>query len=62
MKREVEMLNLGKTDKITCICLGKTDKMSQFNNRKEDKNMIKRKIDRYLANFFDTDRRGQAIL
>ncbi len=56
------MLNLGKTDKITCICLGKTDKMSQFNNRKEDKNMIKRKIDRYLANFFDTDRRGQAIL
>ena len=32
--------------------------MSQFNNRKEDKNMIKRKIDRHLADFFDTDRKA----
>lgn len=31
--------------------LGKTDKIRPFNIRKGDKDMIKRKIDRYLADF-----------
>jgi len=31
--------------------LGKTDKMPPFYIRKTDKDMIKRKIDRYLADF-----------
>ena len=29
--------------------------MAPFYIRKEDKDMIKRKIDRYLADFFETD-------
>lgn len=37
--------------------LGKTDKMAPFYIRKEDKDMIKRKIDRYLADFFKTDKK-----
>ena len=40
---------LGKTDKLSYICHGKADKIRPFNNRKGDKDMIKRKIDRYLA-------------
>lgn len=38
--------------------LGKTDKMAPFYIRKEDKDMIKRKIDRYLADFFETDKKA----
>ena len=41
--------HLGKTDKLSYICHGKADKIRPFNNRKGDKDMIKRKIDRYLA-------------
>ena len=37
--------------------LGKTDKMAPFYIRKEDKDMIKRKIDRHLADFFETDKK-----
>ena len=40
---------LGKTDKLSYICHGKADKIRPFNNRKGDKDMIKRKIDRCLA-------------
>ena len=40
---------LGKTDKLSYICHGKADKIRPFNIRKGDKDMIKRKIDRYLA-------------
>ena len=36
---------LGKTDKLSYICHGKADKIRPFNNRKGDKDMIKRKID-----------------
>ena len=32
-------------------------KMAPFYIRKEDKDMIKRKIDRYLADFFKTDKK-----
>lgn len=39
-------------------CLGKTDKIHPFNVRKEDKDMIKRKIDRYLADFFETNKKA----
>ena len=39
-------------------CLGKTDKIPPFNIRKEDKDMIKRKIDRYLADFFETNKKA----
>ena len=46
---------LGKTDKLSYICHGKTDKIRPFNIRKEDKDMIKSKIDRYLADFFDAN-------
>ena len=49
---------LGKTDKLSYICLGKTDKIPPFNIRKEDKDMIKRKIDRYLADFFNADKKA----
>ena len=49
---------LGKTDKLLYICLGKTDKIHPFNIRKEDKDMIKRKIDRYLADFFETNKKA----
>lgn len=38
--------------------LGKTDKIHPFNIRKEDKDMIKRKIDRYLADFFETNKKA----
>ena len=37
--------------------LGKTDKTAPFYIRKEGKDMIKRKIDRHLANFFKTDKK-----
>ena len=40
---------LGKTDKLSYICHGKAGKIRPFNIRKGDKDMIKRKIDRYLA-------------
>lgn len=39
----------------------KTDKTALFYIRKEDKNIIKRKIDRYLADFFETDKKGCVI-
>ena len=32
--------------------------MAPFYIRKEDKDMIKRKIDRYLADFFETDKKA----
>ena len=38
--------------------LGKTDKIRPFNIRKGDKNMIKRKIDRYLADFFEANKKA----
>lgn len=31
--------------------------MAPFYIRKEDKDIIKRKIDRYLADFFETDKK-----
>ena len=49
---------LGKTDKLSYICHGKADKIRPFNNRKGDKDMIKRKIDRYLADFFETNKKA----
>ena len=49
---------LGKTDKLLYICLGKTDKIHPFNIRKEDKDMIKRKIDRCLAYFFEANKKA----
>lgn len=39
-------------------CLGKTDKIHPFNIRKEDKDMIKRKIDRCLADFFEANKKA----
>lgn len=48
---------LGKTDKISYICHGKADKIRSFNIRKGDKDMIKRKIDRYLADFFEANKK-----
>lgn len=38
--------------------LGKTDKIRPFNIRKGDKDMIKRKIDRYLADFFEANKKA----
>lgn len=38
--------------------LGKTDKIHPFNIRKEDKDMIKRKIDRCLADFFEANKKA----
>ena len=38
--------------------LGKTDKIHPFNIRKEDKDMIKRKIDRCLAYFFEANKKA----
>ena len=38
--------------------LGKTEKINPFNIRKEDKDMIKRKIDRYLADFFEANKKA----
>lgn len=49
---------LGKTDKLLYICHGKADKIRPFNIRKGDNNMIKRKIDRYLADFFETNKKA----
>ena len=49
---------LGKTDKLSYICHGKADKIRPFNNRKGDKDMIKRKIDRYLADFFEANKKA----
>ena len=48
---------LGKTDKLSYICHGKADKIRSFNIRKGDKDMIKRKIDRYLADFFEANKK-----
>lgn len=39
-------------------CLGKTDKIHPFNIRKGDKDMIKRKIDRCLADFFEANKKA----
>ena len=39
-------------------CLGRTDKIRPFNIRKGDKDMIKRKIDRYLADFFEANNKA----
>ena len=39
-------------------CLGKTDKIRPFNIRKGDKDMIERKIDRYLADFFEANKKA----
>lgn len=49
---------LGKTDKLSYICHGKADKIRPFNIRKGDKDMIKRKIDRYLADFFEANKKA----
>lgn len=38
--------------------LGKTDKIRPFNIRKGDKDMIKRKIGRYLADFFEANKKA----
>ena len=38
--------------------LGKTDKIRPFNFRKGDKDMIKRKIGRYLADFFEANKKA----
>lgn len=38
--------------------LGKTDKIRPFNIRKGDKDMIKRKIDRCLADFFEANKKA----
>ena len=38
--------------------LVKTDKIRPFNIRKGDKDMIKRKIDRYLADFFEANKKA----
>ena len=38
--------------------LGKTDKIRPFKIRKVDKDMIKRKIDRYLADFFEANKKA----
>lgn len=38
--------------------LGKTDKIRPFNIRKGDNDMIKRKIDRYLADFFEANKKA----
>ena len=53
-----KLLNLGKTDKKMRKYLGKTDKIRPFNIRKGDKDMIKRKIDRYLADFFEANKKA----
>lgn len=39
-------------------CLGRTDIIRPFNIRKGDKDMIKRKIDRYLADFFEANKKA----
>ena len=49
---------LGKTDKLSYICHGKAGKIRPFNIRKEDKDMIKRKIDRCLAYFFEANKKA----
>ena len=38
--------------------LGKTDKIDRFNLGKTDRNMIKRKIDRYLESFFKQNKKA----
>ena len=48
---QLKVLNLGKTDKNTGISLEKRTKCLRFILEKTDKDMIKRKIDRYLADF-----------
>ena len=48
---QLKVLNLGKTDKNTGISLEKQTKCLRFILEKTDKDMIKRKIDRYLADF-----------
>lgn len=48
---QLKVLNLGKTDKNTGISLEKRTKCLPFKLEKTDKDMIKRKIDRYLADF-----------